>query len=151
MCCLSSGFIGCTEQIVVLNKLVLCVLQGYDTCAYLKWVDKEWQGRPRQVIGKLAEEDVALQKFVFDKDVGIMRLKEERKAMIMKHKKEIRTRDRREIWLACLVCFSALLYGVVACNYEQHINIISAIFLCKAAATKITSAHGSSPNYNLPL
>ena len=89
-------------------------MQGYDTCAYLKWVDKECQGRPRQVIGKLAEENVALQKFVFDKDAEIMRLKEERKAMIMKHKKEIRTRDRREIWLACLVCCSALLYGVVA-------------------------------------
>ena len=71
-------------------------------------------GRPRQVIGKLAEENVALQKFVFDKDAEIMRLKEERKAMIMKHKKEIRSRDRREIWLACLVCCSALLYGVVA-------------------------------------
>ncbi|XBJ16585.1 hypothetical protein VPH35_008182 [Triticum aestivum] len=88
--------------------------KGYVTCAYLKWVDKEWQGRPRQVIGKLAEENVALQKFVFDKDAEIMRLREERKAMIMKHKKEIRTRDRREIWLACLVCCSALLYGVVA-------------------------------------
>ena len=66
------------------------------------------------MIGKLVEENVALQKFVFDKDAEIMRLKEERKAMIMKHKKEIRTRDMREIWLACLVCCSALLYGVVA-------------------------------------
>ncbi|VAH74147.1 unnamed protein product [Triticum turgidum subsp. durum] len=93
---------------------LVCPREGYDTCAYLKWVDKEWQGRPRQVIGKLAEENVALQKFVFDKDAEIMRLKEERKAMIMKHKKEIRTRDRREIWLSCLVCYSALLYGVVA-------------------------------------
>ena len=72
--------------------VVLC-FQGYGACAYLKWVDKEWQGRPRQVIGKLAEENVALQKFVFDKDAEIMRLKEERKAMIMKHKKEIRTRE----------------------------------------------------------
>ena len=66
------------------------------------------------MIGKLAEENVALQKFVFDKDAEIMRLKEERKAMIMKHKKEIRTRGRREILLACLVCCSALLCGVVA-------------------------------------
>ena len=66
------------------------------------------------MIGKLAEENVALQKFVFDKDAEIMRFKEERKTMIMKHKKEIRTRDRREIWLARLVYCSALLYGVAA-------------------------------------
>ncbi|KAM3240919.1 hypothetical protein ACQJBY_054137 [Aegilops geniculata] len=104
----------CCEGYDYDRRFLVCPVEGYSTCAYLKWVDKEWQGRPRQVIGKLAEENVALQKFVFDKDAEIMRLKEERKAMIMKHKKEIRTRGRREIWLACLVCCSALLYGVVA-------------------------------------
>ncbi|XBI20956.1 hypothetical protein VPH35_062147 [Triticum aestivum] len=104
----------CCEGYDYGRRFLVCPVEGYGTCAYLKWVDKEWQGRPRQVIGKLAEENVALQKFVFDKDAEIMRLKEERKAMIMKHKKESRTRDRREIWLACLVCCSALLFGVVA-------------------------------------
>ncbi|KAF7103496.1 hypothetical protein CFC21_104483 [Triticum aestivum] len=93
---------------------LVCPVEGYDTCAYLKRVDKEWQGRPRKVIGKLAQENVALQKFVFDKDAEIMRLKEESEAMIMKHKKEIRTRDRRKIWLTCLVCCSTLFNGVVA-------------------------------------
>ncbi|XP_044318483.1 uncharacterized protein [Triticum aestivum] len=90
------------------RRFLVCPREGYDTCAYLKWVDKEWQGRPRQVIGKLAEENVALQKFVFDKDAEIMRLKEERKAMIMKHQKEIRTRDRREICGYLLSMFSVV-------------------------------------------
>ena len=66
------------------------------------------------MIGKLAEENLALQKSVFDKDAGIMRLKEERKAMKMKHEKEMKIRDSSELWLACLVCCSAVLYGVVA-------------------------------------
>ncbi|XBH73941.1 hypothetical protein VPH35_100978 [Triticum aestivum] len=104
----------CCEGYDYGRRFLVCPVVGYGACAYLKWVDKECQGRPRQVIGKLAEENVALQNFVFDKDAEIMRLNEERKAMIMKHKKESGTRDRREIWLACLVCCSALLFGVVA-------------------------------------
>ncbi|XP_044401173.1 uncharacterized protein [Triticum aestivum] len=97
--------------------------QGYDTCAYLKWVDKERQGRPRQVIGKLAEENLALQKTVFAKDAKIMRLKVDRKAMNMKHKKEMKSRDSRELWLASLVCCSVVLYGVVALMIRGFVQV----------------------------
>ncbi|KAI4988978.1 hypothetical protein ZWY2020_036295 [Hordeum vulgare] len=84
----------------------MCSECGFETCAYLKWVDKEWHGRPREVIGKLAEENLALQKCVFNKDAEIMRMKEERKGMNMKHKKEIKARASRELCIVCLFCSS---------------------------------------------
>ncbi|KAI5004820.1 hypothetical protein ZWY2020_032063, partial [Hordeum vulgare] len=97
---------SCSECVVLTlcsQLLVLCVLWGFETCAYLKWVDKGWQGRPRQVIGKLVEENLALQKIC-----------EERQAMDMKHKKVIKTSDSRELCIVCLVCCSEVVYVVVA-------------------------------------
>ncbi|XBJ10008.1 hypothetical protein VPH35_014968 [Triticum aestivum] len=104
----------CSEGYDYGCRFLVCPVEGNDTCAYLKWVDKEWQGRPRQVIGKLAEENVSLQKSVFDKDAEIVSLKAERKAIKMNQKKKLKSKDSRDIWLACLVCCSAVLYVVVS-------------------------------------
>ena len=60
-------------------------------------MDKEWKGRARTVIHKLAEENLVLQKSNMEKDKQIACMKEERKVANLYLKHAIKSRDRRDL------------------------------------------------------
>ncbi|XBJ09373.1 hypothetical protein VPH35_014457 [Triticum aestivum] len=92
----------CTEGFDIGRRFLSCPLEGYEACAFVNWLDEEWNGRARSVITKLAEDNVKLKKKLVDLECTINTMKQER----INDRQQMKARDKKE--LACVVVVVAL-------------------------------------------
>ena len=103
----------CVHQLYPGFNSIFSVLQGYDTCGYLRWMNEEWKWAARTVIDKLAEENLVLQKSNMEKDKQIACTKEERKVAHVYLKHAIKSTDRRDLAALPVIGGCVLMYALL--------------------------------------
>ncbi|XBH64370.1 hypothetical protein VPH35_118147 [Triticum aestivum] len=101
----------CTEGFNIGRRFLSCPLEvRYEACAFLNWLDKEWHGRARSVITKLAEDNVKLNKKLADLECTISTMKQER----INHMQQMKARDKKELACVVVVVALAMFYALFA-------------------------------------
>ncbi|XBI17805.1 hypothetical protein VPH35_059762 [Triticum aestivum] len=100
----------CTEGFDIGRRFVSCPLEGYEACAFVKWMDEEWHGRARSVITKLVEDNVKLKKKLVDLECTISTMKQER----INHRQQMKARNKKELACVVMVVALAMFYALFA-------------------------------------
>ncbi|KAI4988268.1 hypothetical protein ZWY2020_029898 [Hordeum vulgare] len=66
----------CSVRLIVF--FLICNVHGLNSCGYLRWMDGTWHRRSRMVIEKLGDDTKKLQIPLFQKELEIHRMKNER-------------------------------------------------------------------------
>ncbi|XBJ15982.1 hypothetical protein VPH35_007725 [Triticum aestivum] len=97
----------CTEGFDIGRRFLSCPLEA---CAFVNWLDEEWNGRARSVITKLAEDNIKLKKKLADLECIISTIKQER----INHRQQMKARDKKELACVVLVVALAMFYALFA-------------------------------------
>ncbi|XBH84633.1 hypothetical protein VPH35_072757 [Triticum aestivum] len=100
----------CTEGFDICRWFLSYPLEGYEACAFVNWLDKEWHGRAWSVITKLAEDNVKLKTKLADLECTISTMKQER----INHKQHMKARDKKEVACVVVVVALAMFYELFA-------------------------------------
>ncbi|XBI25759.1 hypothetical protein VPH35_050624 [Triticum aestivum] len=100
----------CIERFDIGRRFLSYPLEGNEACAFVNWLDEEWNGRARSVITKLTEDNVKLKKKLADLECTISMMKQER----INHRQQTKARDNKELACVVVVVALAMFYALFA-------------------------------------